>query len=211
MQRMSMNELATILGESVQTCRVLTREFALFIPATRVGEECFFRPEAVEILRLILVQLEVGVRKDYIDTMLSKRCPVAEVSIMTAAEAPAPQPLAAITGGLVPSSPDGEEATTVTDVAAANPRAADPTSERTGVIADAGAIAIPDLIVTRRLDDLASNIEALAAQVGTLLNSRPRAEEPVSSTNQASMRASSTTGAVAAKVRAFDRLPSREE
>lgn len=193
MQRMSINELAVTLGESVRTCRVLAGEFALFIPATRVGEECFFRPEAVEILRLILAQLEVGVRKDYIDTMLSRRYPVAEVSIMTAAGSASPQAIALITDGRGSSSPDAEAAD-------AGPEQA-PVAVGTDPLLNAA-----DLMVTRRLDDLASQVEALAAQVGALLDTRPRVDEPVPPASQSHEHAASATGA---KARGFDRLRAR--
>lgn len=194
MQRMSMNELAATLGESVHTCRVLAGEFALFIPATRVGEECFFRPEAVEILRLILAQLEVGVRKDYIDTMLSRRYPVAEVSIMMVAGSTSPAPIAMITDGRGPSSPDAE--------------AADTAPERAPVSVETDPLTLnaTDLMVTRRLDDLASQVEALTAQVVALLDTRPRADEPVPPASQAHEHAVSALGAPA---RGFDRLRTR--
>lgn len=213
MQRLSMNQLAEILGESVRTCRVLAHEFALFIPATRVGEECFFRPDAVEILRLILMQIEVGVRKDYIVTVLSKRYPAAEVSVLMAVGSTLPLSMATIGDGLAPSLPAAEEAPTGSSEAADRAHASIPVTADT----DALTLDAADLMVERRLDVLASHIEALSAQVAALLDTRSRADEPGRPVHQAPERAanapdaSDVACATVIRVRAFDHLPSRED
>jgi hypothetical protein len=82
MQRLGFKEVASALGQSEYTIRAIAGRFVLYIPAARIGEDLFFRPEAVDIFRLIVQQLEVGIRDEYIELMLSKRYPVAEVSIM---------------------------------------------------------------------------------------------------------------------------------
>lgn len=82
MKQLQTHDVAGILGESEYTVRAIANQYVFYIPATRIGSERFFAPEAVEVLRLIFEQMAVGVRDEYIEVMLSKRFPVAEVAVV---------------------------------------------------------------------------------------------------------------------------------
>lgn len=81
MKRLRTNDVAGLLGESEYAVRALASQYVLYIPATRIGDERFFSPEAVDVFRLIFEQMAVGVRDEYIELMLGKRYPVAEVAV----------------------------------------------------------------------------------------------------------------------------------
>lgn len=83
MERLEIRHIASTLGQSEFTIRTLASRFVWFLSATRVGEDLFFRQEAMEIFRLIVDQLEAGIRAEHIELMLSKRYPVAEISVMS--------------------------------------------------------------------------------------------------------------------------------
>lgn len=81
MKRLRTSDVAGILGESEFAVRALASQYVFYIPATRIGDERFFSPEAVDVFRLIFEQMAVGVRDEYIELMLGKRYPVAEVAV----------------------------------------------------------------------------------------------------------------------------------
>lgn len=81
MKRMRTSDVAAALGESEYAVRALANQFVFYIPSTRIGDERFFSPEAVDIFRLIFEQLAVGVRDEYIELLLGRRYPVAEVAV----------------------------------------------------------------------------------------------------------------------------------
>lgn len=83
MERLEIRHIASTLGQSEFTIRTLASRFVWFLSATRVGEDLFFRQEAMEIFRLIVDQLDAGIRAEHIELMLSKRYPVAEISVMS--------------------------------------------------------------------------------------------------------------------------------
>ncbi|MGI8486463.1 MAG: hypothetical protein ACR2OU_19665 [Thermomicrobiales bacterium] len=103
MKRMTFSDIVSVLGQSEANLRVLANEFVLFIPATRIGEDCFFRPEALEVFQLIINQIEVGVRREYIEIMLSRRYPLAEISVFAAAGLPAVDAFSGASGHLSPA------------------------------------------------------------------------------------------------------------
>jgi len=81
MKRLRTGDVAAALGESEYAVRALANQFVFYIPATRIGEERYFSPEAVDVFRLIFEQLAVGVRDEYIELLLGRRYPVAEVAV----------------------------------------------------------------------------------------------------------------------------------
>lgn len=81
MKRLRTSDVAGILGESEFAVRALASHYVFYIPATRIGDERFYSPEAVDVFRLIFEQMAVGVRDEYIELMLGKRFPVAEVAV----------------------------------------------------------------------------------------------------------------------------------
>jgi hypothetical protein len=82
MQRLRTDDIAMALRESDYAVRTLANQYVFYIPSTRIGDERFYPPEAVEVFRLIFEQLAVGVREEYIELMLGKRYPVAEVTVV---------------------------------------------------------------------------------------------------------------------------------
>lgn len=81
MKRLTTFDISGLLGESEYTVRTVANQYVMYLPSTRIGSERFFSPDAVDVFRLIFEQLAVGVREEYIEMMLGKRFPMAEVTV----------------------------------------------------------------------------------------------------------------------------------
>lgn len=95
-QRLEYRDIAAMLGQSEFTIRMLASRFVWFIPATRVGENHVFRPEAVDIFRVIIQHLDDGISDEHLEYLFSKRYPVAEISVTAVSGTISPDAFAAI-------------------------------------------------------------------------------------------------------------------
>lgn len=81
MQPLRIDDIARAIGEPSYAVRGVADRFMLYIPCTRIADDRLYAPDALEFFRLIFDQLHVGVRDEYIDALLARRFPIAEVSV----------------------------------------------------------------------------------------------------------------------------------